>query len=160
MHDPAITEDVRAWLAKAAMDLRAGEVDLAALPPLLEDALFHSQQAAEKALKAFLAWHDQPFRKTHSLEEIGQQCVLIDPTFEGLVGRAAPLSEYAWKFRYPGETVPPSHEEATRALDLAREVYEAALERLPAEVGMQGDGLEAIEEGLGGELQDNREKSE
>ena len=59
MHDPAIVEDVRAWLAKAAADLRAGEVDLAASPPLLEDVLFHCQQAAEKALKAFLAWRDE-----------------------------------------------------------------------------------------------------
>jgi HEPN domain-containing protein len=97
--------------------------------------LFHSQQAAEKALKAFLAWHDRPFRKTHSLEEIGRQCAQLDPALDGLVDRVAPLSEYAWKFRYPGETEPPSHEDATSALDLAREVYEAILARLPAEVG-------------------------
>lgn len=135
MHDPAITEDVRAWLARAAMDLRAGEVDLAASPPLLEDVLFHSQQAVEKALKAFLAWHDRPFRKTHSLEEIGRQCAQLDPDLEGLVERVAPLSEYAWKYRYPGETEPPSHEDATNALDLAREVYQAILARLPAEAG-------------------------
>jgi HEPN domain-containing protein len=103
MHDPAITEDVGAWLGKAAADVRAGEVDLAASPPLLEDVLFHCQQAAEKALKAFLAWHDQPFRKTHSLEEIGRQCAQLDPSLDGLVDRVAPLTEYAWKFRYPGE---------------------------------------------------------
>jgi hypothetical protein len=33
---------------------------------------FHAQQAAEKALKAFLAFHDEPFRKTHGIEEIGR----------------------------------------------------------------------------------------
>lgn len=135
MHDPAITEDVRAWLGRAAADVRAGEVDLAASPPLLEDVLFHCQQAAEKALKAFLAWHDQPFRKTHSLEEIGRQCAQLDPSLDGLVDRAAPLTEYAWKFRYPGEAEPPILEDATSALDLAREVYESILARLPAQVG-------------------------
>ena len=46
--------DTRAWLSKAEADLRGATVDLAADPPLLEDALFHCQQAAEKALKAFL----------------------------------------------------------------------------------------------------------
>ena len=133
MHDPAKVEDVRAWLAKAALDLRAGEVDLAASPPLLEDVLFHCQQAAEKALKAFLAWHDRPFRKTHSLEEVGRQCAQLDPSLDGLIDRAAPLTEYAWKFRYPGEVEPPIQEDATGALELAREVYEAILMRLPEE---------------------------
>ena len=39
MHDPALVEDVRAWLAKAAADLRAGEVDeaiIARLPAEVE----------------------------------------------------------------------------------------------------------------------------
>ncbi len=29
-------------------------------------------------MKAFLAWHDRPFRKTHNLIEIGEQCAAID----------------------------------------------------------------------------------
>jgi HEPN domain-containing protein len=36
-------------------------------PALFGAAVFHCQQAAEKALKGFLAWHDTPFRKTHDL---------------------------------------------------------------------------------------------
>lgn len=47
--DPASASEAGAWLRKAAQDLRAAEVDLAAGPPLLEDAAFHAQQAAEKA---------------------------------------------------------------------------------------------------------------
>jgi len=60
--------DTRGWLRRAAADLRGAEVDLAADPPLAGDAVFHCQQAAEKALKAFLAWHDVPFRKTLARE--------------------------------------------------------------------------------------------
>lgn len=71
-------EDTRAWLTKAALDLRAGEGDLTLEPPIPEDAMFHAQQAAEKVLKAFLAWYDEPFRKTHDLRELGRQCVRID----------------------------------------------------------------------------------
>jgi HEPN domain-containing protein len=48
------TVDTRAWLVKAAQDLRRVEILLAAEPPDLEGALFHSQQAAEKAIKGFL----------------------------------------------------------------------------------------------------------
>ncbi len=69
--DPGLVAETKAWFLKAAADLRAAECDLAATPPLLEDAAFHCQQAAEKALKGFLTWHSVPFRKTHSLEEIG-----------------------------------------------------------------------------------------
>jgi HEPN domain-containing protein len=68
----------------------------------VEGALFHCQQAAEKALKAFLTWHDVRFRRVHDLEEIGKQCVEIDLTLGSLMGRAETLSEYASRFRYPG----------------------------------------------------------
>ena len=44
------------------------------------------------------------------------------------------MTEYAWKFRYPGEPVEPPVAEAQEALTLAREVYAAILNRLPAEV--------------------------
>jgi HEPN domain-containing protein len=43
--------EARGWLTKAKEDLRGAEVDLGASPPLSGDALFHCQQAAEKALK-------------------------------------------------------------------------------------------------------------
>ena len=96
--------------------------------------MFHCQQAVEKALKAFLTWHDCRFRKTHDLVEIGGQCVALDPTLEPLLRRAAPLTEYAWKYRYPGEVPEPTQAEAEDALALTQEVIDAVLVRLPAEV--------------------------
>lgn len=132
--DPERVAETREWFAKAALDLRAAEFEFTAAPPLTADIAFHAQQLAEKALKGFLTWHDQPFRKTHNLVEIGQQCVAIDATLEGLTRRAATLTEYAWKFRYPGEPAEPSVVEAQEALALAREVYDAVLSRLPAEI--------------------------
>jgi HEPN domain-containing protein len=115
--------DTRAWLVKAATDLRAADHEFTAIPPLLGDVAFHCQQAAEKTLKGFLTWHNQPFRRTHNLEEIGEQCLAIDPSLENLIDLAAPLSEYAWAFRYPGDPDDPSEDEARAALDVARVVY-------------------------------------
>lgn len=132
-HDPVRVADTRGWLAKARADLRAAEHEFRAVPPILDDIVFHCQQAAEKALKGFLAWHGRPFRKTHSLEELGEQCLDVDPTLRALVDRAVPLTEYAWKFRYPGEPEEPSQEEAEEALAIAREVYTATVARLPEE---------------------------
>lgn len=79
--------------------MRAAQVDLAAQPPLLGDALFHCQQTVEKALKALLVRHDQPFRRVHDLAELGRQCVELAPQLEPLLVQAAPLSEYAWRHR-------------------------------------------------------------
>ncbi len=133
-HDPALVADTRAWLTKALMDLLAAEHLLQVAPPLLGGAVFHCQQVGEKTLKAFLAWHDEPFRKTHNLEELGQQVLAFDAVLLPLVDRVGDLTKYAWKYRYPGEPQEPSRQEAEAALALAREVYEAVLSRLPEEV--------------------------
>lgn len=133
-HDPVRLADTQARLIKSRKDMRSAEHGLTASPPLLEDVLFHCQQAVEKVLKGCLTWHDIPFRKTHSLEEIGQQCVTIDPTMRELLDRVVPLTEYAWKFRYPGEVEEPTIQEAKDALQIAKDFCDAILTRLPADV--------------------------
>jgi len=132
--DPAKVAETRAWLNKAALDLRAAEHERTATPPLTGDMVFHAQQLVEKSLKAFLSWHDQPFRKTHSLVELGQQCALLQPDLEPLLREAAPLTEYAWKFRYPGEEKEPALEEADSALAVARRVFQTILALFPEAV--------------------------
>src|SRR5260370_15029333 len=100
--------DARAWLAKAAQDLRRVEILLAAEPSDVEGALFHSQQAAEKAIKGFLTWHDVPFRRVHEIDEIGKQCVGVDSSLTDLMGRADALTKYAWRLPYPGAVYQPT----------------------------------------------------
>jgi HEPN domain-containing protein len=130
--EDARLQDVRAWLSKAELDLKAAAHEISApAEALWGDVMFHAQQAAEKAMKAFLAWHDVPFRRTHSLEELGRQCVALDATLAVIAGEAAPLTEYAWKFRYPGESDEPRQAEAEQAVATARNVYDAMLKRLP-----------------------------
>ena len=132
--DPDLVDEVRAWLLKASKDLGAAEYELHADPPFSEDIVFHAQQAAEKSMKAFLSWHGVPFRKTHNLVELGEACSKILPGLEPLLRRAAPLTEYAWKFRYPGSPEEATAEEAAGALTTAREVFDALLTCLPFSV--------------------------
>lgn len=131
--EPARVHQTREWLQRSAQDLRAGEHDLTAAPPLFEDVLFHCQQSVEKAFKAFLVWHDRPFRPTHSLEEVGKQCTDIDSSLQAVVDDAVPLTAYAWRFRYPGDVAPPTREEAQRGLSLAHRAFEAVTARIPPE---------------------------
>ena len=131
-HEDPRVHLTRSWFARAQRDLASSE-RLLVQPELPAEAVFHCQQTVEKVLKGFLVWHNLPFRKTHDLVELGAQCVALDPSLEPFLRRAAPLTDYAWKFRYPGES-DPSPTEADEALRLAREVYAEVLSRLPSEV--------------------------
>jgi HEPN domain-containing protein len=128
--------EVCVWLEKAAHDIDAAEVDqreASDVPDFLWDVMFHCQQSVEKSLKGFLVWHDIKFKRTHDLAEIGTQCTDVDPTLALVVREAAPLSQYAWEFRYPGESDDPTVSQATEALQLARRVFQEILKRLPKE---------------------------
>lgn len=133
-HDPALVAEVRGWLLKAHKDLAAAQYELLADPPFADDIVFHAQQAAKKSMKAFLSWHHIPFRKTHNLIELGEACCQIDRSLDPLLRQAAPLTEYAWKFRYPGDPEEATAAEAEAALATAREVFELMLRRLPPDV--------------------------
>ncbi len=107
---PEVMQEVREWLERAHEDLREAEHKLTATPPLLRGALFHCQQAAEKALKAFLTAHERPFGKTHDLDILGRAVTAIDSTFSSVVDRAVDLTPFAWRFRYPGIASAPTLE--------------------------------------------------
>jgi len=127
--------DTSAWLSKARGDLAKAHHAMTAEDPFRDDAVYHCQQAIEKAMKALLTWHDVPFRKTHSLEELGRQCMAIDQSLQALVDQAVPLSEYAWKFRYPGEEELPTQDETEEALVVTKAVIDTISARLSMEMG-------------------------
>lgn len=133
LHDPARVEDTRAWLRRARLDLDAATL-LLTNSALLGTVVFHAQQATEKSFKAFLAWHDVPFRKSHDLGAIGKVCVEIAASLRQIVDGAVHLTPYAWKFRYPGESEVPTRAETEAAIATAREVYETVQSLLPEEV--------------------------
>lgn len=134
---PEKLAEVRSWLKKAAGDLRGADIDLAAIPPFIEDLLFHCQQAAEKTMKGFLTAHDRIFRKTHDLDELASACEDIDPTLIEILNPARDLTVFAWEFRYPGEADVPSLEEARQFREIAVKVYQSILARLPQEAHPQ-----------------------
>jgi HEPN domain-containing protein len=131
---PEVAAEVREWLERASEDLREAEHDLTAAPPLRRGAVFHSQQAAEKAIKAFLAAHSAPFPKTHDLDHLGTAAVALDPSLGATVDPAKDLTPYAWRFRYPGAPLDPTADETHEALTVARGVYAAVTSRLPESV--------------------------
>ncbi|MGC8874680.1 MAG: HEPN domain-containing protein [Chloroflexia bacterium] len=133
-HDPGRVAECRAWFRRARSDLDAAAIRLGAPEPRPESAVFHCQQAVEKAWKAFLVWHVVPFRKTRDLRELGEACVAMDGSLKAVAERAEQLTPLAWVFRYPGEPEEPPLDEAAEALALARQACETALTSRPEEV--------------------------
>ena len=114
---------------------RQGQEDLASARVLIGsghigNALFFCQQAAEKSLKAFLTWHEQAFRRTHDLEELGNDCCAIDETMAVLLEQADVLSDYAWKLRYPGANYTAELEEAETMFGIAGVIFREIEARL------------------------------
>lgn len=132
--DPVKLADTREWFSKARDDIRSAEALLGATPPLYDEVSFHCQQAIEKTLKGFLFWHNEPFQKTHDLNVIGGRCCAIDPSLQSHLRRAAPLTQYAVEYRYPGPLVHPSRADVEQMIGLAKEVLEEILSRMPEAV--------------------------
>jgi len=96
--------------------------------------LFHCQQAAEKALKAVLTYHRQPFRKTHELQELGDAVLSFEAQLAEPIQHVVYLSQYAWRQRYPHDEEPELDMRAAReASALVKAFFDALLRTLPAE---------------------------
>lgn len=93
------------------------------LPPLIR--CYHSQQAAEKALKATLLFDGLDVPRTHDLNTI--HVLLMD---ESLVQQTAQelerLTRWGTNERYPGAIRDPSAAEADQAFLFATSIVEAA----------------------------------
>nr|VFK14096.1 MAG: HEPN domain-containing protein [Candidatus Kentron sp. LFY] len=58
---------IQSWIDKASHDLGAVRILAASAEPVLDVAIYHCQQAAEKAVKAFLVFCDEDVIETHDI---------------------------------------------------------------------------------------------
>lgn len=130
----APASEAKAWMVKAWRDLETARRAATGEPPFYDIAVYHCQQAAEKAVKAFLVHHDKPYEKTHDIEVLVDLAFEIDSKFSELADAADVLTPYATRFRYPNSTfaVEPQPNEYNEVLQRAKSVYEFVLNRLPA----------------------------
>lgn len=126
-------ELVQIWLTKGQNDLAVARKLSSGLDPYLGAAIFFCQQAAEKAVKGFLVFHDQRFGKTHDIEALIALATPFESSFANWCETGARLTPYVFKFRYPGETMQPEPEEFQQALADAEGLYSFVLSVLPAE---------------------------
>jgi HEPN domain-containing protein len=125
--------EAKAWMVKAWRDLETARRAAGGEPPFYDVAVYHCQQAAEKAVKAFLVHHGKPYEKTHDIEVLTDLASEMDSTFSKLADAADALTPYATRFRYPNSTfaVEPQPAEYDEAIQHAQAIYDFVLNLLP-----------------------------
>lgn len=106
---------------KADRDIIAAETLFEA--EIYDYSLFHSQQAIEKFLKAFLTYHNKPFGKTHDITFLLKLCIDVDESFKQLLeAEVDKLYPRAIEVRYPEVEYEVLPEEAEEAIKLAEKL--------------------------------------
>lgn len=127
-------DQVKNWLDKASIDLVSARRLATGPEPLFDTAIFHCQQAAEKALKGWLVFNDRRFDKTHDLRLLVSYAISIDPDFVTLQDAAERLTPYATAYRYPGDYLSPDVEEFDQAYADAAAFLSLVMGKFPFEI--------------------------
>ncbi len=110
------------WLAVAARDLESAKLLSSSSKNLLDIAIYHTQQSAEKACKAYLSWKRQEIDRTHFLPGLVNCCSGFDPEFQQLMDDAVDLNPYSTLYRYPDGDAGPSPSETQDAIVKAERI--------------------------------------
>ena len=71
--DPEHFKEVEQWIVKSQRDLAAARVLFQS--QLFDITVYHCQQCAEKALKAYLAYQQGSLQRTHNLVILLEGCI-------------------------------------------------------------------------------------
>jgi len=112
-----------AWLVKAHSDLKSARKLFKDDDETLDTAAYHTQQCAEKTLKAFLVFGHQTPPKTHDLEKLLERCVALDQSLKLLADDIITLIPYATYSRYPDDYFEIYRSDVEAAIAIAQKVF-------------------------------------
>ena len=123
------SDHARGWIAKGDNDLSAARLIIAG-GGSLDVVCFLCQQAAEKFVKAVLAYKGTTIPHIHDLGEIVEECLIVCPHLGITPAQVSILTPYAVELRYDLTFVPPPPE-AQSAVQTAELVRGRVLAVLP-----------------------------
>lgn len=120
---------LRNWLLLANEDIAVIESLFKSDPDFYARTIcFHSQQAIEKFLKAFLVYHNKDFPRTHDLEFLLIECKKIDKS--GFDFDFGSLTDFGVSVRYPDDFIIPDKDDTILYRDIAKEVKKEVESRI------------------------------
>jgi len=117
----------------ASRDLAAARLLARGEQAIPDVAVYHCQQAAEKALKGFLVFSNETAGETHDVGFLLEQAEQIEPCFGSWQDAAERLTPFAAYCEDPEAFEDPDVEQVDEALDDADCIYRQVLSYLPAE---------------------------
>ena len=108
----------------------AHDLAISADTPMWDQACFHAQQCAEKALKALFVAFDLEVPRSHDLVFLIGRLSTSCPSIDALDDAAALLTQHGVAPRHPGYLASETETDATTALAHARAIREFALKQL------------------------------
>ncbi|UUV18842.1 HEPN domain-containing protein [Fusobacteria bacterium ZRK30] len=123
-------KDSEIMLFKAERDYKSGII---LLDSELEDqAIYHFQQAGEKALKSILFFYKAKVPKNHDLSNVLDKIIELDKEFEKLYESAENLTPYSTAYRYmdTGFGLVPSHDLVEEAKNDSLKILEFVKNKL------------------------------
>ena len=117
-----------AWLDAAREDLATAKALLKI--ERLNLIPFLCQQAAEKALKAFLIARKLPIERTHDLLRLLERCLPVDINFNKIFAEADYLNPFSTRFRYPSEYDLPDIAELKDAIKQTQKIVTFIVKRV------------------------------
>ena len=126
------------WLRYAQSDLNTATHMFHNIHPKeTEISCYHSQQCAEKALKAYLISKETTPPYTHDLLELNNLCIAQEPGFSSLHSSCVSLNPYGVAVRYLNELAV-DDTIAKLAVDKAQFVYNFVVGKIQGEIKEEG----------------------
>lgn len=129
-------ENALRWLSQAEHDLESAINNLEKVK-FYSDACFMSEQASQKALKAYLLFKGERHILSHSVRELVDSCAKYDGEFNCLIEYGMILDKYYIPTRYPDALAPPAvpyksytEKEAAEAVDYAKKIVNSVRKRV------------------------------
>jgi len=101
----------------------------------IEIIMYHCQQGAEKALKAYVVQHSKALTKklqTHDMALLQQECAQQNIKFNNvrIIKHCANLDPFSVVIRYPYHNLPLTSSNASQGLNSAKRIYDFVCECL------------------------------
>ncbi|HRV98105.1 MAG TPA: HEPN domain-containing protein [Aminobacteriaceae bacterium] len=138
--DEEVAAQAREWMRLAEMDLEVANYLFGYHQIPVEIICYHSQQSAEKYIKALMVSSGEEPPKTHNLIDLARICKekkIAAEIWDGMASEIVGLNRFGTVPRYPSK-IELAESDARRAVEDASSIREVITGRIPSQTSCSG----------------------